>query len=313
MKGLLYGCMLLAFGTGTAQGQSLDQRVIAAWGGASTGPGVVLEHTVGEPMVGTLEGGGVRLTQGFHQADPVRLRLNLRAFLQGPYNSGTGRMSDSLRTRGLVPLTEPYSAIGLAGGGEQTSLSVLAVSGADAVVDWVHVELRDAGTSGAVVAARNGLLKADGDVVATDGTSPLAFTAPPGSYRVRVLHRNHLAVQTLQAVSLSSTPLALDLANGTVPLHGTEAQATVGAVQALWQGDVNGDGLVKYTGGTNDRDPILQAIGGVVPTSTTTGYANTDVNLDGTTKYTGAANDRDPVLQTIGGVIPTNTRSAQLP
>jgi hypothetical protein len=81
----------------------------------------------------------------------------------------------------------------------------------------------------------------------------------------------------------------------------------------LWRGDVNGDGSVKYTGAGNDRDPILEAIGGSVPTNTTTAYSANDVNLDGTVKYTGANNDRDPVLVTVGGVVPTAVRAQPLP
>jgi hypothetical protein len=38
-----------------------------------------------------------------------------------------------------------------------------------------------------------------------------------------------------------------------------------------------------------------------------------DNNLDGAVKYTGAGNDRDVILNNIGGVIPTNTRIEQLP
>lgn len=294
-------------------GQSLSPSVIGAWGASRGANGITLDQTIGEPLGATFNGGAYRLTQGFHQADPVRVRLNMRAVLQGPFNTSAGLMRDSLRTLGLVPVAEPYSALGLPGGGEQTTVAVLAVSGPDAVVDWVHVELRASGTTSAVVASCNGLLQRDGDVVAADGSSALAFMAPSGSYLIRVLHRNHLGVQTFQPVALTSTALLLDLTDGSVPLHGMDAQALVGAVQALWQGDVNGDGRVKYTGQDNDRDPILQAIGGVVPTNTITGYASTDVNMDGTTKYTGSQNDRDPVLQTIGGVVPTNTRSAQLP
>jgi len=37
------------------------------------------------------------------------------------------------------------------------------------------------------------------------------------------------------------------------------------------------------------------------------------VNMDGTAKYTGTGNDRDPILQNIGGVITTNVRVEQLP
>lgn len=67
--------------------------------------------------------------------------------------------------------------------------------------------------------------------------------------------------------------------------------------------------VIKYSGGDNDRDKVLQAIGGIVPTNTATGYRQEDVNLDGVTKYTGARNDRDAILQTIGGIVPTNTRA----
>jgi hypothetical protein len=68
-----------------------------------------------------------------------------------------------------------------------------------------------------------------------------------------------------------------------------------------------------YTGAGNDRDPVLQAIGGAVATNTQSGYLATDINLDGVVKYTGVRNDRDPILVSIGGVVPTNVRTQQLP
>ncbi|MBK6832596.1 MAG: hypothetical protein IPG92_18515 [Flavobacteriales bacterium] len=71
--------------------------------------------------------------------------------------------------------------------------------------------------------------------------------------------------------------------------------------------------MLKYTGADNDRDPILQAIGGSVPTNTITGYLMEDVNMDGVVKYVGTANDRDPILQNIGGSVPTNTLQGALP
>jgi hypothetical protein len=35
--------------------------------------------------------------------------------------------------------------------------------------------------------------------------------------------------------------------------------------------------------------------------------------MDGNVKYTGGSNDRDPILANIGGIIPTNIRLEQLP
>ncbi|MBK6775219.1 MAG: hypothetical protein IPG74_05005 [Flavobacteriales bacterium] len=99
----------------------------------------------------------------------------------------------------------------------------------------------------------------------------------------------------------------------TTPTYGTEACRVTGAVQLLWSGDVSFDGVMKYTGLSNDRDPILIEIGGTVPTNTVSGYHDTDVNLDGAVKYTGAGNDRDPILINVGGSVPTNVRLEQLP
>ena len=42
-------------------------------------------------------------------------------------------------------------------------------------------------------------------------------------------------------------------------------------------------------------------------------YDRRDTNLDGVIKYTGAGNDRDPILLNIGGTVLTNTRTQQLP
>lgn len=71
---------------------------------------------------------------------------------------------------------------------------------------------------------------------------------------------------------------------------------------------------MKYTGTNNDRDAILTAIGGSVPTNTLSGqYLQEDLNLDGVVKYTGPSNDRDLILQTIGGRVPTAVRVEQVP
>ncbi|MBL0044014.1 MAG: hypothetical protein IPP33_06300 [Flavobacteriales bacterium] len=49
------------------------------------------------------------------------------------------------------------------------------------------------------------------------------------------------------------------------------------------------------------------------PDQPVNGYYTEDVNLDGIVKYIGVGNDRDPVLVTIGGNTPNAVRSAQLP
>ena len=84
-------------------------------------------------------------------------------------------------------------------------------------------------------------------------------------------------------------------------------------VWGLWAGNTFNDDRIKYTGASNDRDPILFVVGGSVPTNIVLGYYREDTNLSGTVKYTGALNDRDPILNNIGGITPTATRIEQLP
>lgn len=249
-------------------------------------------------------------------AAPAQPSLRAKVYLDGAYDAGTGLMWDSLRVDGLVPLTEPYTALGfpaVGGGGESTTPSVLAVAGTNAVVDWVRVELRSQASPGTVVAARHGLLQRDGDIVAGDGTSALQFNVSAGQYRVAVRHRNHLGCMTSAALSFSGTPVDVDLRVATTATYGTDARKSIGAARLLWAGNVVRDDRIMYTNQDNDRDPILQAVGGVVPTNVVVTYGQADVNLDGSIRYTGARNDRDIILQNIGGVVPTGSRSEQLP
>ena len=244
------------------------------------------------------------------------VQLSVKAWLEGPYDDGLGSMTDELRAGALLPLIEPYSAYGYAhvgGGGESTTAPVLAVTGNNAIVDWVVVELRDDADPTAVVATRSGLLQRDGDVVAMDGLSSLTFPLPPGNYHVALRHRNHLGCMTANAITLDGNLTVVDLRLPGTAVFGTEARKTVGATRVLWAGNVLVDDQLKYTGAANDRDPILTVIGGVIPTGSASGYLLEDVNLDGLARYTGAENDRDIILQNIGGVVPTATRQEQLP
>lgn len=252
------------------------------------------------------------------------ITVDIEVMLEGPYNSGSGLMNDALRT--LVnpngfPLTEPYTALGFAsvggGGGETVNASVLNTTGNDAIVDWVFVQLRSSSDNTSVQYTRCALVQCDGDVVDVDGTSPLSFNAPAGSYYIAVRHRNHLGTMTASPIALASAPVTVDLTDGSTPTFGVDAQKISGALRLLWAGNVTIDSpgpvQLKYTGTNNDRDPILVAVGGTIPTNTVGGYRSQDVTMDGITKYTGTANDRDPILVNVGGTVPTNTRQEQLP
>ncbi|MBX2978026.1 MAG: hypothetical protein KF905_01930 [Flavobacteriales bacterium] len=254
---------------------------------------------------------------------PEAVLLDVRVFLGGPYDADTGLMHDDLRVHSLLPMQEPYTALGYnfpeGGGGETVHADVLAVEGPGAIVDWVVLELRDIIDASIIYHARAALLRRDGQVVDTDGLSPVLIPATGAWFMVSVHHRNHLGVRTYyeQETHDAGTGLVTSFDFTVYPpafIHGNAPVNEVGGVSVLWPGDVNFDGQVKYTGADNDRDAVLQAIGGANPVNVVQGtYATEDVNLDGTIKYVGADNDRDVILQTIGGSVPTAVRVEQVP
>lgn len=313
------GALRWGFGIGSTQNDlptgiavGIGDRVVICGSFRQTidmdpGPGTFL-MTTGS---GSNSGGFVSL---YLDREPSGIHVRLYAFLQGAYQNNFLPMRDDLRAAGLVPLAEPYTAMGFVSDPvPPTNPLVLSWTLSSAVVDWVLVEIRDAVNPATVLARRACLLKVSGVVTGSDGVSATAFAVPPGNYHVALRHRNHLGVMTAAPVALASAPITIDLRDPATPTYGTDARVQIGPHMALWTGNAIPDAQVKYAGSSNDRDPILLRVGGVVPTNTVSGYWPEDHNLDGIVKYAGSANDRDLILLTIGGSIPTNTRNEQLP
>lgn len=264
-------------------------------------------------------------------------RLNAQAWLDGAYVPGSNLMRDDLRMAGVIPAAQPMSPAGAATmpvGGETIGVGVLNVTGNNAIVDWITIELRFGKpevttTPGQgfqtyeTFAVRNALIQRDGDIVDMDGTSPVLLPLKSGNCWVIVRHWNHLGVMSASPLALSASPTVLDTRAAGTALYanvGNEAgpaRKIVGATRTLWAGNAWSSGVswrdVQYTGNGNDRDKVLMDLGGTVPTSTVSGYYRSDVNLDGVVKYTGTNNDRDMILQTIGGSVPTAVRYEQVP
>ena len=241
--------------------------------------------------------------------------LELVGMLEGPYVVVNDMMKDDLRAKGLIPAAHPYGGAPFNHvGSESVSPAVLAVTGPDAIVDWVLVELRDSGSPNTVLSSRAALIQRDGDVVDLDGTSPVRFLhVLADNYYVALRHRNHHAAMTASAIPLSGTPTVVDLSVASTVAYGTNARKPVGMREVLWAGNAKVDNVLRYTGANNDRDPILVKIGGLVPTAVVFNtYDTTDTNMDGDVKYTGAANDREVILINLGGVV-IGQRFQQLP
>ncbi|QMW01779.1 hypothetical protein [Spirosoma foliorum] len=265
---------------------------------------VVTNATIPLTCIGTVS---VTATTTITVIDPLAV-LNLRVLLGGAYNASTGLMRDDLRQNNLLPLTEPYSLSTLVGtsfthkgggGNESTTTSVLSTTGNNAIVDWVFVELRNPTSASVVVATHAALLQRDGDIVATDGVSPLTFSSGAGSYYVSVRHRNHLGVMTAAASALSSTAVTVDFTNPATTTYGSNAQQLISSTnkRVLWGGNADGNRTIIYQGSNNDVGWVLNQVQldtgnpNALITYIATKYSTSDLDLNGQIISQGAGND----------------------
>jgi len=168
------------------------------------------------------------------------VHLGLRFFLEGAY-TGLGTMHNTLRTQNLLPADPPYTASPW-NFTNPISATVLPTD----VVDWVYIELRDALDPILVMASGAGLLGTDGTLLGPDGSEGLNFDGlSPGSYRIAIFHRNHLAVITSAAYSLPDV-LLVDLRTDAAAVEDTEQLKDMGdGFFALYAGDCNGSGVIN--------------------------------------------------------------------
>ncbi|HLP93367.1 MAG TPA: Ig-like domain-containing protein [Saprospiraceae bacterium] len=241
-----------------------------------------------------------------------------RAFLGGPYDPNTDLMFDHLRAANLIPTNQPYNGPQYTdfnyNGTETIGAGVLNVTGDDAIVDWVLLELRDAANPSLVVAQKAALIQRDGDVVeSSDGVSDVEFVGTPADdYYVVIRHRTHLGVMSSTPITLNGTSGALvnftsagtgnyQLAGPTGTIH---AQRTLtNGKRALWEGNMSnlsGSGdQIQYQGSNSDSDEpyyrVLLDPGNImiVPNYIVNGYDRADGNMDGMVIYQGSDSDSD--------------------
>ena len=237
--------------------------------------------------------------------------LEIKVKLNGAMmdNGGNTLMRDNLRAKGLLPTTEPYSSIPYfthfgGGGGETVDPAIFDVTGPDAIVDWVFVELHDAINPSQPVATQSALVQRDGDVVSANGLPQIRFNSVLSEYYyVIVRHRNHLGVSTGDPLLLSPTPTAIDFSSQATQVFASSARIHLNnGDMALWAGEMNGDRKIIYQGPFNDVFTMFFSVmthaGNAqnLANFISPGYSVFDVNMDGNTIYQGPNNDRSKLL-----------------
>jgi hypothetical protein len=271
--------------------------------------------------------------------------LAARVFLGGAYDDATGLMHDSLRLKGLIPSQQPFSGISelsYAGMESIASDTILDLTGGDAIVDWVLVELRADNAPATVLSTRAALVQRDGDIVEVDGTSDLYYPdMDKGDYYVAVRHRNHLGVMSDTAYSFGSLPVEIDFTQTTTgnyqltgPTGTAFAQMEIGSVRVLWPGNTSAESAggahtgnrVIFQGPAAESETVyfrvlLDAMNtNFLPVFiATNAYDRADANMDGEVIYQGDSSDADLAFFTVfmypanSGALPVYVVFEQIP
>ncbi|MBK9016574.1 MAG: hypothetical protein IPM82_22250 [Saprospiraceae bacterium] len=217
----------------------------------------------------------------------------------GTSNSGSG-IAEVVSTVSNV-LMNPGKSLG----DGKIEAGMLEITGEEAAVDWMLVELRGLDNAGEVLGYSTVILQRDGDVVNEDGDSVIVFPGlNDGDYYVSIRHRNHLGIMTNAPVNLTiNDPLLVDFSDPNFPVKGGSlAGRSVNGKRTMWGGDFNEDGKIIYQGPYNDvfylfsrvladENNMTNLANFIVP-----GYDSHDFNLDGLVIYQGPYNDRGLLL-----------------
>ena len=194
------------------------------------------------------------------------------------------------------------------GGGETIEARILKNTGPDAIVDWVFLELRWEFDPSKILATRAALVQRDGDIVDTDGISPVSFKQPKDYYYLAVRHRNHLGAMTAKPILLTAQVQQLidftDVDQATYQLSTSSKSSPysmkrVGDIYCLWGGNSNADRQLIFQGPNLDQEKLFFDIA-LHPNNADAnynfivrGYTLGDNNMDGEATYQGPNNDID--------------------
>jgi hypothetical protein len=188
------------------------------------------------------------------------VQVQLKVFLQGPYNTGAGAMNKGLNTAGVLATHF--------GAGKFPANAV----------DSINIEIRDSAAASKAVVRRYApaWLLTDGTLrnFADTAMTPVSWDSiAAASYYIVVRHRNHLAVMSANAVALSTTSATYDLTTALSSAYsgGGDALKLVGTKYAMFAGNGNGDGTVNAT----DRNGVWRVQNGSINV-----YYTGDFNLD---------------------------------
>ena len=200
------------------------------------------------------------------------LVLDLKAFLQGPYDLST--MGTDLNTAGNIPLSQPYSALPWNYSGTE---NVTGIPNAN-IVDWILVELRDApdaasAGSATMIDRQAAFILSNGTITGIDGAGMLTFPVTYSQNLFAVLwHRNHIGIMSSVPLSETGGVYSYDFSADVNAVHGGSLAHREVATGVWAMTGADGDANGEVNNGDKNDVWIIQAGSG--------GYLSGDFNMD---------------------------------
>ena len=201
--------------------------------------------------------------------------LNVKVFIEGAFDAGTGAMSTALNTGAVLPIAQPFNVSPWNYAGTESVASIPA-----GIVDWILVELRDAATPATAITGYNLagwpralFLKSDGSIVDLNGTSMPDIGTPSltNSLFVVIRHRNHLAVLSSAGATLAGDIYSYDFTTDLAQAYGGTAGYKMSGSKAVMKaGDIDQDENIFVS----DYNRWATGFGA------TNGYHNSDLDMD---------------------------------
>jgi len=173
-------------------------------------------------------------SDGDLKCDDSCLDINVKVFLEGPYNAATGMMNTDLNNLDILPgETSVGVAISNTPAGQPYNASPWNYAGTEGanwsngdyasnVVDWVLVSVRSSTSVADKVACGAGLLMDDGTIVMAENC--VLKHGGNDSLHLVIEHRNHMHIMTEEKIPVVNGMVTYDFTNSANPAAGINKQ-----------------------------------------------------------------------------------------
>ncbi len=187
--------------------------------------------------------------------------LNIRVFLQGAYDTGTGQMVTTLNPT-YLPDKPPYA--------DSLTMTVGSIPGD--IVDYLYLELRQQ-PDGATIDGMSVFVDNLGYVNSIEtGATTFEVDVAEGNYYIVLHHRNHLSVMSADPAELGIRTAKIDFTSDGSAYYGTGGgvDMTGTGVWGMIAGETNDTGIVTVADKASVVDELNNA-----------GYYKADINFTG--------------------------------